>query len=447
MALVLTPSGWVRMAAAIALALPPPAQSQPSEPLKVTAVRFWTQGDATNIAVETTGAFRYKSDRLSRPERVFYDFPGARSGFGARGIHTIRVDDNRVKQIRVAETQRGVTRVVIDLAGDVQCNATVSDDSHQLMIQVRGGSADVAPKPPDTPPTIAARLSLKPAPVPMNIAALPPPPAPTPTAAPPLVAPTPDAATPAKRGDRSLTRALGLKIRRVVIDPGHGGQDHGSTGHGGLVEKELVLDIARRLGAIIEERMGSEVVYTRSSDEFIALEERTAIANRNHADLFLSIHANSSPLRSASGSETYYLNFTTSRTAMELAARENATSQKGVYELRDILQKIALKDKLDESREFAGRLQTSLYGVSGVPRPTGSARDRGVKKAPFIVLIGASMPSVLAEIGFVSNPREEALLKKPEHRQKIAEALYKGIANYEASLSHFLAQGKAPGSE
>jgi N-acetylmuramoyl-L-alanine amidase len=250
----------------------------------------------------------------------------------------------------------------------------------------------------------------------------------------------PDApvALPAKinsNGDRSLTRVLGLKLGRVVIDPGHGGHDNGTHGATGLLEKDVVLDVAQRLGKLLEERLGSEVIFTRSDDTYIPLEERTQIANEHKADLFLSIHANSSPYRNVAGVETYYLNFTTSRTALDVATRENASSQRSVFELKDLLQKIALKDKIDESREFASRIETALYGLS--VKTNTVAKNRGVKKAPFVVLIGAQMPSVLAEIGFLTNTRDESLLKKPEHRQKIAEALYKGIASYADTLSHF----------
>jgi N-acetylmuramoyl-L-alanine amidase len=220
-----------------------------------------------------------------------------------------------------------------------------------------------------------------------------------------------------------------------VLDPGHGGHDIGTHGPSGLTEKDLVLDVSKRLGALIENRMGSEVIYTRTDDTFIPLEERTAIANERRADLFLSIHANSSPYRSAAGVETYILNFTTSRTALDLAARENASSERSLFDLKETLNKIALKDKIDESREFASRLQTALWSISS--KQNAAARDRGVKKAPFVVLIGAQMPSVLAEIGFLTNAGDEALLRKNDQRQKIAEALYKGIAAYADSLSHF----------
>jgi N-acetylmuramoyl-L-alanine amidase len=161
---------------------------------------------------------------------------------------------------------------------------------------------------------------------------------------------------------------------------------------------------------------------------------RTKMANESRADLFLSIHANSSTIRTVTGVETYYLSFTNSKEALEVASRENATSDRSVFELRDLLQKIALQDKINESREFAAKINTALFRVWG---QAGATRNRGVKKAPFVVLIGANMPSVLAEIGFLSNPRDEQEMKKPETRQKIAEALYKGIAQYADSLSHF----------
>jgi N-acetylmuramoyl-L-alanine amidase len=254
------------------------------------------------------------------------------------------------------------------------------------------------------------------------------PPTPVELAAPP---------TPARSnrdGSRTLTRALGLKLTRVVIDPGHGGHDHGTTGPGGVVEKDLVLDVARRLGTLLHERLGAEVIYTRNDDVFIPLEERTAIANQHRADLFLSIHANSSPLRSVAGPEVYYLNFTTSKADLEVAARENAGNGKSIFELSELVQKIALKDKVQESGEFATRMQTSLYKLAG-RNSARNTRNRGVKKAPFVVLIGASMPSVLAEIGFVTNPREESMLKRGDYRDKIAAALYDGIASYASSLS------------
>jgi N-acetylmuramoyl-L-alanine amidase len=240
-------------------------------------------------------------------------------------------------------------------------------------------------------------------------------------------------AKPTAHGDRSLIRALGLKIGKIVIDPGHGGHDTGTIGPNGLEEKDLVLEVGKRLGKMLETRLGAEVVYTRKDDTFIPLETRTAIANQERADLFISIHANSSEDPAARGVETYYLNFTSSPEALEVAARENAVSEKSIYELRDLVKKIALKEKIEESREFAGDVQQSLH--SGLAAKSPAIRDRGVKKAPFIVLIGANMPSILAEISFVSNPTDEHRLETSEYRQRIADSLYRGVANYVSGLS------------
>ena len=240
-------------------------------------------------------------------------------------------------------------------------------------------------------------------------------------------------ARPTASGDRSLIRALGLKIGKIVIDPGHGGHDTGTIGPNGLEEKDLVLEVGRRLGKLLETRLGAQVVYTRKDDTFIPLETRTAIANQARADLFVSIHANSSHDPAARGVETYYLNFTSSPEALEVAARENAVSEKSIYELQDLVKKITLKEKIEESREFAGDVQQSLHSGLAVKSP--AIRDRGVKKAPFIVLIGANMPSILAEISFVSNPTDEHRLATSEYRQRIAESLYRGIAKYVNGLS------------
>jgi N-acetylmuramoyl-L-alanine amidase len=199
------------------------------------------------------------------------------------------------------------------------------------------------------------------------------------------------------------------------------------------MEKDLVLDVALRLGKLLEAKLGSEVVYTRDDDTFIPLETRTAIANQNQADLFISIHANSSSDPSARGVETYYLNFTRSANALEVAARENAVSETSVHDLQDLVKKIALKDKIDESREFAATVQKALYTGESSKNP--GVKDRGVKKAPFIVLIGANMPSILAEISFVSNPTDARKLRTPEYRQRIAESLYRGVTRYAQGLS------------
>ena len=249
---------------------------------------------------------------------------------------------------------------------------------------------------------------------------------------------------PMRDGQASLTRVLGLKVGRIVIDAGHGGHDTGTIGPTGLLEKDLCLDVALRLGALISERLpGAEVIYTRDDDTFIPLEQRTAIATQSKADLFISIHANSSPDPSARGIETYYLNFTSSPAALAVAARENATFDGGVHDLQDLLRKIAQNEKIDESREFAEDIQDAL--ARHMERTNAAEKNRGVRTAPFAVLIGANIPSVLAEIAFISNPTDEQMLKKPDARERVAEGLYAGIASYLQSTNSLTDNQAPPG--
>jgi N-acetylmuramoyl-L-alanine amidase len=421
-----------------------------SSQLEVTAVRFWTLPEATRIAVETNGEFRFRSDKLDNPDRIFFDLLGAKPRMGVKGIHTTPVGDKLLKRIRVAETQPGMTRVVLDLESAVDYTASQLSNPDRLVIELRPIARPIsssrpapetpkAPEPePAAPPPSTVSVLEKPPVAEVKVPATYPVPAEPPAAKTTPPAPSALAAKRNSSGDRTLIRTLGLKIGRVVIDPGHGGHDQGSTGPGGLLEKDLVLDVAQRLGKLIEDRLGSEVIYTRDDDTFIPLESRTELANEKKADLFLSIHANSSPYPSVSGVETYYLNFASTRDAMDLASRENAGSQKSIHDLGDIIEKITRHDKAEESKDFAGKMQTALY--SAAVRSNPSARNRGVKKAPFVVLIGATMPSILAEIGFISNSHEESLLKRSDHRQKLAEALYRGVARYAETLSHFQVQ-------
>ena len=250
--------------------------------------------------------------------------------------------------------------------------------------------------------------------------------------------PMPKTALPTSAGDRTMTRMLGLKIGRIVLDPGHGGHDTGTVGPGGLMEKDLVLQVAKELQKLLEDKLGAQVILTRTDDTFISLEERTLIANQQQADLFVSIHANSSPARNVSGVETYFLDFARTDTAREVAARENATSDRNIRDLQDLVQKIALADKQKESRELASIIQKNLF--SGARKIIPASQNRGVRSAPFVVLIGAHMPSVLAEVSFLSNPTDERLLKKEVSRQSLATALFHGIEGYMKSLGSAVAQ-------
>jgi N-acetylmuramoyl-L-alanine amidase len=442
------------------------------------------------VIVETTGPFEYQSDRAQNPERLYIDILHSRPWIAQRRFATREIGDKLVRRVRVAETAPGVTRIVFDLVGPADFKISRLDTPDRMVIEVRPLGSPNAPattpafsatsasyvgspsngrhlfvypamprRPqvsmllPGPPPAIAssalaAAFDFGPLNSPDVMASLsvPPPSAgqahPSSTrvipAAHPLVSSSREAVSSAhvsENASRSLTRALGLKVNRIVIDAGHGGHDYGTIGPNGVLEKDVVLDVALRLSKLVQERMGAEVVLTRSDDTFIPLHERTAIANDHKADLFLSIHANSSPAPEVAGTETFFLNFTNSPDALNVAARENAGSDKTVGELKDLIQTITLNDKIEESHTFAEDIQSAIQGQAA--RSNAAAHNRGVKRAPFVVLIGASMPSVLAEIGFLSNGHDESNLGKPAYRQKIAEALYKGLAQYSQSLSHF----------
>ncbi|MGC4083812.1 MAG: N-acetylmuramoyl-L-alanine amidase [Vicinamibacterales bacterium] len=309
---------------------------------------------------------------------------------------------------------------------------------------------------PDVPASVPARTAivrkdpplLQAQPVPWTvglpavpIVVLPPPSIPTPQ---PIAAPSSDVAKgalpelpvpapPARNlaGGLSIARQLGLGVSRIVIDPGHGGHDPGAKG-AGVTEADLVLDVALRLERLLTKLPGVEVVLTRRENEFVSLQERTAIANRENADLFLSIHANASSVAAARGVETYFLNFASNRSAAAVAARENATSGQTMGSLQDVIKSIALNSKLDESRDFATYVQREM--MASLRAANSGLKDLGVKQAPFVVLIGAEMPSILAEISFVTNPQEARLLKTAGYRQKVAQALFEGVRKYQGSL-------------
>jgi N-acetylmuramoyl-L-alanine amidase len=485
---------WRITSAAMVFGILPGMAATNSGLIQVTNLRAWSHPGSTRVIIETTGPFEYRADHAVNPERLFFDIPHSRPWIAERRVASKTIGDGLVNRVRIAETSPGTTRIVFDLAERATVHVTRLDTPDRMVIELTpetpGAPAPAAiTSPPPAPMTYLARieasssaatnLTLPPVPYtpvkgrefvypprpPLRKITIPTPPllradftlsAVPDTSAlltnirPPksaihtdstLIIPAAHSATvdaaplPSANAARSLTRALGLKVNRIVIDAGHGGHDDGTIGPNGVIEKDVVLDVALRLSRLVQDRMGAEVILTRSDDTFIPLHERTAIANERKADLFLSIHANSSPAPEVAGTETFYLNLTASPGAMSVAARENAGADKSVGDLKDLIQSITLNDKVEESQTFAETIQTSIQ--SQAARSNAAARNRGVKRAPFVVLIGASMPSVLAEIGFLSNARDESNLGKPEYRQKVAEALYKGLFQYSQSLSHF----------
>ncbi len=431
---------------------------------RVTGIRYWSTTDTSRVAIDLDGDITFHSERLQRPDRVIFDLHWTRLAPSLAG-KSFTAKDGLLKTINISEYGPSDTRVVLEGENLANYSAFLLPNPDRLIIDLRGRQAAGAGKPSPVGmeqargTTAKARQNIADAaakpPTGLKIisdeeqdnsalpksasgrrAAILPPSVKRPS----RVVIREDSeevqareARPTASGDRSLIRALGLKIGKIVIDPGHGGHDTGTIGPNGLEEKNLVLDVALRLGKLLHQRLGADVVYTREDDTFVPLETRTAMANQAQADLFISVHANSSHDPEARGVETYYLNFTTSRDALELAARENAVSDQSIYQLQQLVKNIALQDKVEESREFAADVQHALYSGLAVRSP--GLHNRGVKKAPFVVLIGAKMPSILAEISFVSNPQDERKLRTPAYRQRIALSLYRGVAQYASGLS------------
>lgn len=442
--------------------LPPHAQIFPKPTFSTAAtvatiqgVRYWEEGSSTRLAVDMSAAAPYRAYLAQNGRQITLIFFGAQPAASLLA-HSIAVQrDANLRSVRVSVLTGEQTELFLELNREVSFSSFVLTNPQRLILDLRTSAgattalalAGIAK--PARPQVFASRiLRTQPAntvgqheTVRTSPAILP---ESTPTAAPTMTAePTPGlAAEPTTDGQCSMMRVLGLRVRRIVIDAGHGGHDSGTLGPGGVEEKDIALDVALRLGHLLQQRLGAQVIYTRRTDKFVPLEERTAIANQAHADLFLSIHANSSPDPDARGVETYFLNFTASPDALAVAARENAVSDRSVHELSDLVRKIALSDKIDESREFAGDVNQSLY--TGLASGNPGLKNRGVKQAPFVVLIGANMPSILAEISFLTNPQDAEELSQPAYRERLAEALYRGVTRYVDGMSGIRVAKTAP---
>jgi N-acetylmuramoyl-L-alanine amidase len=376
---------------------PPTIAAEPKQPsVRLTAIRREILAGALRITIELEGEAAYHDEQIDGPPRVFIDLQNARPAEALKDA-TQTFPDDVVRQIRVGRQVGTRTRVVLDLAGTPPHTTYALYSPYRVVIDFAR----------DASPTQLAQLA-KPTPQ-------------EPTAA----------ARPNAGGGFSLSRQLGLGVARVVIDPGHGGHDPGAMNNG-LSEAELVLDLGMRLEKLLLNQPGVEVVMTRRSNVFVPLEERTAIPNREGADLFLSIHANASEDDRVHGIETYFLNFAPNPAAEVVAARENAASAQTMRQLPDIVKAIALNNKIDESRDFASLIQSSM--MDRLKRSNKSAKDLGVKQAPFMVLIGATMPSILTEVSFLTNRQEAALLRSSAYRQQIATALFNGVMRYQRSL-------------
>lgn len=349
-----------------------------SDPVDVKDIRQWSSKGYTRVAVDLSAPVEFSNKRISNPDRLYFDLKNTKI---SKEINTtLPVGDGILKTVRAGQFNQDTVRVVLDLEEIKDFKVFMLDDPARLIIDVYGHKKTAKTK--------------------------------------------------------NIVPALTI----IVLDPGHGGHDPGAVGPNGLYEKDVVLDISLKLKKVLSENQAFKVFLTREKDIFIPLEERTAFANSKNADLFISIHVNASPNRSARGIETYLLNWTNDEESIRVSARENAISIKKMKaqmnkfksEVSVILGDLMRDNKRDESIKLANYIQNSI--ISGLGENYSEVRNHGVKNALFYVLFGAKMPSVLAEVSFISNPVEEKLLSKEDYKTHIAKAMADGVNTYAAAM-------------
>ena len=363
---------------------------------RVTGIRHWSSDDSSTVVLDLEDQVQYEAHRLTSPDRIYFDLRDTLLAAAIDG-KAIEVGDSLLARVRVSQPVSGVTRVVLETKGKPDFSVSLEPNPYRLVVQV--WKLGTNPK---------AQVNLFPGAAPAEQPKL------------AIVVPAPS------REDLQL-RARVPKMR-IVVDAGHGGWDLGTVGRRGLLEKDVVLEIAQRLGKLLESRLGADVILTRNDDNYIPLDERAGRANQSQADLFVSVHANYSDLPSARGVETYYTNFFSAPNAKDLETRdpEHAKNARAA-----VLSAAELHEKIEQSRRLAASVQRSLYGTLSAQNP--GLRDRGVKEASYVVLTETAMPGILAEVSFVSSPTDEQKLRSDGYREQIAEALYKGIARYAAN--------------
>jgi len=386
-------------------ATPDEAASQEAGVLpQVTGIRHWSSGDSSTVVIDLQDQVQYEAHRLTNPERIYFDLHDTRLVAELSGKR-IEVGDTLLQQIRVAQPMAGVTRVVLVTRNASNFSVSLEPNPYRLVVEV----SKLGAKPHDR-----AKIDLF---APMNEQTPPQQAQTTQNEQKPMAA----SAQPAGAAERQV-RARAPTLR-IALDPGHGGWDLGTVGRAGLLEKDLALDIVERLGNLLKNRLGAEVIYTRADDNYVALEKRAEIANLSHADLFMSVHANYSDFPSARGVETYYTN-----TYSSVKARPRETDETAPMLQTINWTNVDIREKVHESRRFASSVQRALYGTLVAKTP--GLPNRGVKEAQYVVLTGTSMPAILAEVSFVSSPTDENNLQSSTYRQQIAEALYQGVARY-----------------
>lgn len=368
-----------------------------AKPATVQEVRHWSASDYTRVVIDTVVPVSFKKGYLPAdwskhlPERIYLDLKPAR--IGKKLKDNISIQDGLLKGVRVAQFNRSTVRVVFDLGKTHKTKIFYLEDPFRVVVDAFGENyfqkASCLSRSSKIPKKTKGEL---------------------------------------KDNGISLAQQLSLCVKRVVIDAGHGGKDPGAIGPTGLREKDVVLKIAKKVASRLKKDLGCQVVLTRKKDRFLPLTQRTAIANARKADIFVSIHANAAPNRRASGVETYFLNFALDEEAMRVAARENATSTKRIGDLKNILSDIMKNTKVDESSRLADYIQKEV--VRNLRKRYSNVKSKGVKQAPFFVLIGARMPSVLVEVSFISNRKEEKRLKSNRYLDRVAEGIVNGIKSY-----------------
>jgi N-acetylmuramoyl-L-alanine amidase len=403
-----------------------PSSTQNPKPLQQLVTGIWhvSSPDSSTVIIDLQGEVQYEAHRLADPERIYFDLHGTQLSQGLFG-KTIEVGDSLLARVRIAQPRKGISRVVLETNGPSDFSVSLQSNPYRLVVEIRKpakagtGAASAVPGVAHGEATAQERGQSRDKDLPGNNFGA--------TTTP---QPVSLAAAAGRVGDKSESqlRAHVPKFR-LVLDAGHGGWDLGTVGRKGLMEKDLVLDIVDRLGKLLETRLGADVIYTRQDDTYLPLEKRTEIANLAQADMFVSVHANYSNDSSARGAETYYTNTYSSLKARTAEGGSDADATENID-----WNNVDIREKVQQSRRFAVSVQQALHRALAAQIP--GMRNRGVKKASYVVLTGTSMPAILAEVSFVSSPADENILKSSSYRQSIAEGLYKGIAQYAATNHH-----------
>ena len=379
------------------IAKPPPQKqlqqkaSTPVATTRITGLRYWSNPNYTRIVIDTDKETAYshrllkKDPSLKRPQRLYVDLDNSVLGKEAKKI--IPINDELLADARAGQHTSDSVRVVVDIKSFTTYKIFSLRNPFRIVLDVWGHTEKKRPA------LIEPKIKTSDIP------------------------------------DSALTKQLALGVSRIVIDPGHGGRDFGAPGYlKGIHEKKVVLAISKKLSKKIREKLNCEVLMTRTRDRYLTLEERTAIANTKNADLFISIHTNSTRDRRAFGIETYFLNLATDKDAILVAARENATSAKNISDLQTILNDLMQNAKINESSRLAAHVQTAMY--HHMRKRYSRIKNLGVKQAPFYVLLGAQMPSILVETSFISNSRECKRLVSSKYQNQLCDAIVQGIQNY-----------------